>query len=85
MFLTLEELEQLTGQKQKAAQLRALRKMNIPHEKNPIGEILVSRSYIERRLSGEATESPANDSEPNFGFLSNGKAQRHTKPRLLAS
>lgn len=85
MFLTPDELERLTGHKQKAAQKRALNRMAIPFEVNAIGEYLVSRSYMERRLSGESVESAANDG-PNLGFLKDyGKAKRHTKPGLLAS
>lgn len=85
MFLTQPEIETLTGQKQKAAQRRALKRMSVPFEENPVGEILVSRAYMERRLSGSPVESGSNENEPNFGFLSNGKTQRHTKPSLLAS
>lgn len=85
MFLTPDELERLTGHKQKAAQRRNLKMRHIPYEENAIGELLVSRSYIERRLSDERVESAANDG-PNLGFLKDyGKAKRHPKPGLLAS
>lgn len=83
IFLTDTEIEMLTGQKQRAAQVRALRRMSVPHEVNPVGELLVSRQYIERRLGG-LDDLPDTASVPNFGWL-HGKAKRHTKPGVLAS
>lgn len=52
IFLTSDEIVRLTGKDQAAAQKRYLDKKQIPYEVNAIGEILVSRNYIERRLSG---------------------------------
>lgn len=57
LFLNSDELVRLTGREQAAAQKRYLDRKEIPYEVNAIGEILVSRNYIERRLSGEKSES----------------------------
>lgn len=57
IFLTEDEIVRLTGKDQAAAQKRYLDKKQIPYEVNAIGEILVSRNYIERRLSGIKDES----------------------------
>lgn len=66
MFLNNDELVRLTGREQHAAQKRYLNRKQIPFEENAIGEILVSRNYIERRLSGGPVESPAKEFRPNF-------------------
>lgn len=56
LFLSSDEIVRLTGRDQAAAQKRYLDKKQIPYEVNAIGEILVSRNYIERRLSGATTD-----------------------------
>ena len=66
IFLSADELARLTGRDQTAAQRRYLTRKQIPHDVNAIGEILVSRSYIERRLSGAAGDSGTGEFRPNF-------------------
>lgn len=83
LFLTDDELTKLTGWKQKGRQKRALQRMNVPFILNAVGEILVSRSTVEKILGGQVVE-PEAVNEPNFEFL-HGKAKRHPKQGLLAS
>lgn len=83
IFLNDDELTKLTGWKQKGRQKRALQRMSVPFILNAVGEILVSRSTIEKILGGQPIQ-PESANEPNFEFL-HGKAKRHTKQGLLAS
>ena len=66
IFLDNDELTRLTGREQHAAQKRYLNRKQIPFEENAFGEILVSRQYIERRLSGGPVESTSKEYRPNF-------------------
>lgn len=53
MFLTPEELRLITGRTQPAAQCKVLQAKGYVFEPGPCGP-LVLRSYVERRLGGEA-------------------------------
>lgn len=66
MFLTREELEQLTERRAKAQQLAWLRKNAIPFLIGAHGHPRVSRAYVENLLSGRGD---ANGPEPNFAAL----------------
>lgn len=52
MFLSPEEVTELTGKKQRPTQVLALKTMGIEHMVRPDGGIVVSRSHVERRLDG---------------------------------
>lgn len=67
MFLTDEEVAELTGRVRRAAQLRALRSMGIEHRTRPDGSIAVLRSHLEKLLGGTATAAPTmKRQEPNW-------------------
>lgn len=66
LFLTDEEMVELTGAKRKTTQIRWLAQHRYPHEINANGAPKVLRCYLERRL-GESTKLPGN--QPNFGAL----------------
>ena len=57
MFLSTEELVQLTGRKVKAKQIQALRVMAIPFFVNALGQPVVARAAVEGRgsVSAEST------------------------------
>lgn len=57
MFLTPDEIEQLTGKQRKPAQLRALRYMGIECKVRPDGALIVLRSHIEKILDGNISNS----------------------------
>lgn len=67
LFLTDEELVELTGAKRKANQIRWLIQHRYPHETNANGAPKVLRCYLERRL-GESIK-PVGSHQPNFGVL----------------
>lgn len=51
-LLTNEEVAELTGRTQYAAQVRVLRAMGIEHRVRPNGTIAILRSHVERLLGG---------------------------------
>ena len=48
MFLTKDELSNLTGRRQRGSQANALRAMGIEHRVRPDGHVLVLRRHVER-------------------------------------
>ena len=65
MFLTLDEIEDLTERKRKADQVAWLRKNRVPFLIGANGHPRVSREFIARKLGGGTPETP----EPNFAVL----------------
>lgn len=56
MFLSPDELVELTGRRQRASQEAALRAMGIEHKVRADGRLVVSRRHVEQQL-GAAGES----------------------------
>lgn len=72
MFLTPEELVELTHAKRRDTQIRALRMMGIEYKLRPNGTPAVLRSHVEKVFGGIQTEKPATLSErwePNWAAL----------------
>lgn len=65
MFLTPEEIEDLTERKRKAEQISWLKRNRVPYLLGASGHPRVTREYISRRLGGTAS----NSTEPNFAAL----------------
>ncbi len=53
LFLTREELVELTGRKRVSKQIEWLREHQFPHELTAAGRPVVLRAEVARRLSGE--------------------------------
>jgi hypothetical protein len=51
MFLTAEEVAQLTGYRRRSKQVEALRQMGIPFFVNLLGHPIVPRSVVEGRAN----------------------------------
>ena len=68
MFLTRDELLQLTGYKRCYDQLRWLEANKVPHVVNAAGKPVVSRAAAEVML-GVPGHRPAGQPEPNWGAL----------------
>jgi hypothetical protein len=49
MFLTADELAELTGRKIKSKQIEALRRMGLPFHVNAVGKPVVSAAAVEGR------------------------------------
>jgi hypothetical protein len=59
MFLTEDDLTELTGKRQNAARIRVINSMGIQHKLRPDGSIGVLRAHVER-LVGEAPKRNEN-------------------------
>ena len=57
MFLTSDELFQLTGKRQSAAQVRALRFMGIEHKIRPDGSVAVLEAHVKAEM-GLSSDAP---------------------------
>ncbi|WP_260858521.1 DUF4224 domain-containing protein [Paraburkholderia sp. BCC1885] len=57
MFLTADELVELTGRRQRESQAQALRTMGIEHKVRADGRLVVSRRHVEQKL-GVAAAGP---------------------------
>jgi hypothetical protein len=66
MFLTDEELTELTGKRYNAVRVRVLRGMGIEHKIRPDGSIVVLRAHAERILGERAPKSKIKAWEPAF-------------------
>ena len=69
MFLNPAEIKQLTGKMKGSEQHRVLNQMGIQHIQRADGEILISKSHMEKLLDGTVKESAKKRSEPNYGSL----------------
>lgn len=50
MFLTVQDISELTGRKMKSKQIEALKKMGLPFWVNAIGEPIVTVAAVEGRI-----------------------------------
>lgn len=67
LFLTADEVSELTGRRRARMQTEALRRMGIRHVVNAAGHVIVLRAHVERRLDSVATSpEPA---RPNFSAI----------------
>lgn len=53
-WLSAEELANLTGRRQHAAQARALSRMGVPFKVRPDGSLVVGRAALEQALGAKA-------------------------------
>lgn len=63
MFLTDQELTELTGKRQNAARIRVLNSMRVQHKIRPDGSIAVLRAHVER-IFGEKKSNPKMEWQP---------------------
>lgn len=75
MFLSSDEVRELTQRIQRAAQARTLRSMGIEHRARPDGSLAVLRAHVEQQLGAKET-SPRKKAttEPNWGALDAARA-----------
>ncbi len=67
MFLTKEEVKELTKRTQHNAQAKMLRTLGITFKIRSDGSLLVLRAHIEKELGGTAqAKSKAKEFEPNW-------------------
>lgn len=66
LFLTPEEINDLTGRSRRDAQARALNAMGITHRARPDGSLVVSRDHVDRLLGGLSRTTLQGHAEPNW-------------------
>lgn len=64
-FLSSGEVHELTGRRQHAAQVRALRAMGIEHRVRPNGSVAVLRAHVEA-LMGVTSSRRTTEWQPNW-------------------
>lgn len=71
LFLTRQELTELTGRMTKHAQRAVLNYMGIEHRVRPDGTLVVLRAHVERVLGGEGRgDSPSSKpAEPDWSAM----------------
>lgn len=69
LFLTAEELAQLTGRKQHKSQREALDVMGIYWKVNAAGKLLVGRKHVEEVFGGYGRQEGHSTKRPNFDAL----------------
>jgi hypothetical protein len=69
MFLTADELKEMTKRTQHRAQVQVLRALGIEHKVRPDGSVLVLRSHVEKQLGGGVTSTSMRKREPNWSAI----------------
>lgn len=69
VFLSKEELHQLTGRTRRDAQLIALNHMGIEHKVRPDGSIVVLRAHVEKIMGGVAQQFQTSNDQPDWDAL----------------
>lgn len=67
MFLTTDELKELTGRSQPRAQIATLNMMGIEHRLRADGKVVVLRDHVAKVLGG--VESKPKKREPNWSLI----------------
>lgn len=76
MFLSDDELRELTGRIQHAAQRKVLSFLSIEHRTRPDGSVVVLRQHAEQQLSGGSSlKRPNSSPEINWRGV-NGQAKK---------
>ena len=71
LFLSPEQLHELTGKKQRSAQIRVLEERGYTYRLDGNGRILVSRAHIERVFDGKDQDPTA--AIPDFSWVKRGR------------
>lgn len=69
MFLTAEEIAELTRRKQRAAQRAVLNALGIQYKVRPDGTLVVARAHVEKEFGVAQDKKQPKDKEPNWGAL----------------
>lgn len=69
MFLTAEEIAELTGRKLHKSQRTVLNHLGIEHKVRPDGSLVVLRSHVEKSLGGDVGSAKLKSPEPNWAAI----------------
>lgn len=67
IFLDNDEVFQLTGKRQRAAQAQVLRAMAVEHRVRPDGRVIVLRRHVEQLLGVKIDRRAVPTGEPDWG------------------
>jgi hypothetical protein len=84
MFLTADELIELTGRRRHDAQALALRSMGIEHRLRPDGTVVVLRAHVEQLLGVVAAREPSSahgTEEPDWSAMNERREPRSTRKK----
>jgi hypothetical protein len=76
LFLSEEEIAELTGKRRTGAQKAVLDHVGITHKTRPDNSLIVLRSHMEAVLGGESRARPKPAQEPNWAAM-----REASKPR----
>jgi len=80
MFLTRDEVIELTGKKQRAAQVAVLNALGITHKIRPDGAVLVLRAHVEQVFDGQTPAPQQRPAwEPDWDAFAALEAERARK------
>jgi hypothetical protein len=81
MFLTRDELREMTGRQQYRTQAKVLSAMGITYKIRPDGTLLVLREHVIEQLGGRAALKKAERRvEPNFAALESRSGKKGKSP-----
>lgn len=69
MFLTAEEIAELTNKTHRKSQRTVLNALGIAYKVRPDGTLLVARAHVLKELGVAEDKKKAKDAEPNWGAL----------------
>lgn len=69
MFLTDDEIKELTGKSRRASQAKVLNSLGIVHKTRPDGSVVVLRAHVEAILGGKIRQPDRPTTEPNWQAL----------------
>ena len=69
IFLSKEELTELTDKKISTSQRKALNFMGVEHKIRPDGSVAVLRSHVVKVFGGEESRRKKKPIEPNWGAM----------------
>lgn len=69
MFLDSTEIVELTGRKQKNAQIKALNGLGITHKERYDGSIVVLKEHVSRLFGGNIAAIAKKKNEPNWDMV----------------
>jgi len=69
MFLSKDEIEELTLKKRRSAQTAVLNALGITHKVRPDGSVVILRAHVEAVLGGKIRQPDRLPTEPNWAAL----------------
>jgi Domain of unknown function (DUF4224) len=69
MFLTQDEIKELTGRKRHASQAAMLNAMGIAHKQRGDGKILALKNHVEKVFGGGVEKIKSPRREPDFSAI----------------